>query len=197
MELKLADAGEYLKKNEHIAKAVGISVLVVAMSAWTSCSARETTREARADLAEATAIRETATRFERQFVSATTGETDEWARTTEEAAEFGSPEPLKLSLAQTVSRVAQVAGMSSVKVSFTPTDSVGLADTRNFGDMTFAPASYGLRLEASGSGSAVSRVILRLPRSTEITSVSLAGNVEQLKATFQLAVYQSQGGPQN
>lgn len=197
MDLKLAEATGYLKKNQHVARIAGVTALIVAVSAWTSCSALAVTTEARPDIAEAAAIRETATRFERQFLGATTGETDEWARTTAEAAEFGTPEALKLSLAQTVSRIAEVAGLSGVMASFTPTDSVGLAETRSFGDLAFGPATYGLRLEGSGSGAAVSRLILRLPRSTEITSVSLAGDVNALKATFQLAVYQSEGGPQN
>ena len=197
MELKLAEAGEFFRKNQHAARIAGVTALVLAMSAWTSCSARTIAKEARAGIAEAVTIRETATRFEQQFIGATTGETDEWARTTESAAEFGTPEALKLSLAQQVSRIAEVAGLSGVIASFTPADSVGLAQPRSLGDLTFAPAPYGIRLEGSGSGAAVSRVVLRLPRSTEIMSVTLAGNIDALKATFQLAVYHSEGGPQN
>lgn len=195
--LKLDEVGAYLRKNQQSARMVGVTVLVVAMSAWTSCSARKITNEAEADIIEAVTIRETATRFAQQFIPASTGETDEWGRTTQEAAEFGAPEALKVSLAQTVSRIAEVAGMSTVKASFTPSDSAGLAETRSMGDLTFQPATFGLRLEANGNVSAVSRVILRLPPATEITSLSLAGNLDQLKATFQLAVYQPAGGPQN
>lgn len=196
-DLKLAEAGAFLRNNQHAAKLIGVTALVVAMSAWTSCAARETTREARVEADEARAIRTTATRFAQQFSAATTGETDEWARTTEGAAEFGTPEALKVSLAQTVSRIAEVAGMSSVKASFTPADSVGLANTRTMGELTFQPSTYGLRLEATGGVSAVSRVILRLPPATEITALSLSGDTEQLTATFNLAVYQPVGGPQN
>lgn len=196
-DFKLAEAGAFLKEHQQVARLVGITALIVALSAWTSCSAREITKEARTGISEAVATRTTATRFSQQFLGATTGESDEWARTTQEAAEFGTPEPLKVALAQTVSRIGEVAGMSTVKASFTPTDSVGLAETRNMGDLTFQPATFGLRLEANGTASAVSRVILRLPPATEITSLSLAGNSDQLNATFQLAVYQPAGGPQN
>lgn len=192
-----ADAVAYLAKNAQTAKLAAVTALVVGMSAWTSCAAREITKEARADTREAGAIRATATRFSQQFVPATTGETDEWARTTGAAAEFGSPEPLRLSLLEIVSRTAEVAGMSTVSATFTPTESVGLADTRKMGDLTFQPGTFGLRLEGNGTISAVSRVILRLPPSTEITSLSLAGDTDELKATFQLAVYQPAGGSQN
>lgn len=196
-DLKIAEAGAYLRKNQESAKIVSLTALVVAMSMWTSCSSRDVTREARAGIKEAVAIRETATRFSQQFLAATSGETDEWGRTTAEASEFGAPEASRISLAQTVSRIAEVAGMSSVKASFTPTDSVGLAETRNMGDLTFQPATYGLRLESNGNVGAASRVILRLPPAVEITVLTLTGDTEQLKAIFQLAVYQPAGGPQN
>lgn len=192
---KLAEAGAYLKQHRQPASVAGVTALVVALSAWTACSAREITKEARAGVVEAAAIRATATRFSQQFMPATTGETDEWARTTAEAAEFGTPEALKVATAQTVSRIAETAGLSSVRASFTPVE--GLAETRNIGDLTFRPATFGLRLEGNGTIAAVSRVILRLPPSTEITSLSLAGDSDALKATFQLAVYQPAGGAQN
>lgn len=197
MNEKLATALKYLRENQQVAKAAAVTALILAMSAWTSCSARAITKEAKAATMEAAGIRATATRFARHFAPATTGETDEWARTTAEAAEFGTPEVSKVALAQMVSRIAEVAGMSTVKASFTPTDSVGLADTRVMGDMAFMPATFGLRLEATGTATSVSRVILRLPPSVEITSISLGGDPAQLKATFLLAVYQPAGGPQN
>lgn len=196
-DLKLAEAGAFLQRNQQQAKMIGVTILVVSMSAWTSCSARKTTAEARVDIQEAVTIRETATRFSRQFLSATSGETDEWSRTTAEAAEFGTPEALKVANAQVVSRIAEVAGMRMVKASFAPVEAIGLAETRNMGDLVFQPATYGLRLEANGGASSVARVILRLPQATEITSLSLSGNTEELKAIFQLAVYQPAGGPQN
>lgn len=194
---RLADAGKFLQRNQHAAKLAAVTALVVAMSAWTSCSARAIANEAEAGIEEAAAIRVTATRFSQQFVPATTGETDEWARTTAEAAEFGTPEALKVATAQTVSRIAETAGFSRARASFTPVEAVGLAETRNMGDLIFQPATFGLRLEGNGTISAVSRVILRLPPSTEITSLSLAGDSDALKATFQLAVYQPAGGAQN
>lgn len=194
-ELKLEEAGVLLKRHQNSLKLAGFTALVIAMSAWTSCSARETAAKARSGIDEAVAIRTTATRFSRQFVAATTGETDEWARTTAEAAEFGTSEALKVQLAQTVSRVAEAAGMSSAKASFTPVESVGLAETRTMGDLVFQPAPFGIRLEASGNIPELARVILRLPPAVEITSLSLSGDTEALKATFQLAVYQSGGGP--
>lgn len=196
-DLKLAEAGAYLKRNAHFARIAVFTVFVVVLSAWTSCSAQKVTKAADKGIAEAVAIRETATRFSQQFMPATTGETDEWQRTTQEAAEFGTTEALKMSLAQTVSRIGEVAGMSTVKASFTGTEAVGLADTREMGDLTFQPATFGLRLEANGTVPAVSRVILRLPPAVEITSLSLTGGGEEMKATFQLAVYQPAGGPQN
>ncbi len=194
-ELKLEEAGALLQRHQDSLKLAGFTALVIAMSAWTSCSARETAAAARSGIDEAVAIRTTATRFSQQFVAATTGETDEWARTTAEAAEFGTSEALKVQLAQTVSRVAEAAGMSSAKASFTPVESVGLAETRTMGDLVFQPAPFGMRLEASGNIPELARVILRLPPAVEITSLTLAGDTDGLKATFQLAVYQSGGGP--
>jgi hypothetical protein len=196
-DLKLEAAGEFLRRNQHAAKVTAVTALVVAMSAWTSCSALAIAKEAEAGISEAAAIRETATRFSQQFLPATTGETDEWARTTTEAGEFGAPDALKLSTAQTVSRIAEVAGFARARASFTSAEAVGLAETRSMGDLVFQPATFGLRLEGNGSISGVSRVILRLPPSTEITSLSLAGDAEELKATFQLAVYQAAVGGQN
>lgn len=196
-ELKLEEAGAFVKRHQGAVKLAGVTAMVVAMSAWTSCSARAITAQAHSRIDEAVAIRATATRFSQQFVPATTGETDEWARTTAEASEFGTAEALKVQLAQTVSRMADVAGMSGAKASFTPTDSVGLAETRTMGDLTFQPARFGLRLEASGGLSELSRLILRLPPATEITSLTLSGDTDALKATFQLAVYESAGGPQD
>lgn len=196
-DLKLEGAGEFLRRNQHAAKVTAVTALVVAMSAWTSCSALTIAKEAEAGITEAAAIRETATRFSQQFLPATTGETDEWARTTTEAAEFGAPDALRLATAQTVSRIAEVAGFSRARASFTSAEAVGLAETRTMGDLVFQPATFGLRLEGNGSISAASRVILRLPPATEITSLSLAGDAEDLKATFQLAVYQPAAGGQN
>jgi hypothetical protein len=197
MPPKIAEAGAFLRRHEQLARIAGVSALIVLLSMWTSCSAWRTTKAARAQIGEVVAVRETGTRFARQFVPATTGETDEWSRTTSEAAEFGAAEALKVSTAQTVSRIAEVAGMSAVKASFTPLDSVGAAGPRNLGGISFQQATYGLRLEAVGSVPAVARVILRLPPATEITSLTLSGDAEALKATFQLAVYQPAGGPQN
>ena len=187
----------YLRANQQLSRLAGVAALVVAMSAWTSCSAWKTTKVAREKTEEAVAIRATAERFAQQFMPASTAESEEWSRSTAEAAEFGSPEAAKLSLAQTVSRIAEVAGMSGVRASFAGLDSAGAAQSRNLGDLTFESATFGLRLEGSGSVPAVSRVILRLPPSTEINSISLSGNTDELKATFHLAVYQPAGGTQN
>ncbi len=196
-ELKLAEVGAWLRKRQQIAKTISVTGLVVVLSAWTSCSARKISKAAAVNIEEAVAIRETATRFAQQFLPATSAETDEWSRTTEEAAEFGSPEDARLSLAQSVSRIAEIAGMSGVKASFALPDTSGIAEVRKLGELTFQPASYGLSLEGTGSVLEMARVVIRLPPATEITSLSLAGDVENLKATFQLAVYQSAGGAQN
>jgi len=193
---KPEEAGALVKRHIESVRLGAITALVLAMSAWTTCSARDATAKARAGIDEAVAVRAAATRITQQFVPATTAETDEWARTTAEAAEFGTADALKVSLAQTVSRIGEVAGMASVRASFVPTDSVGNVEPRNIGELTFAPASFGLRLEGNGTVGEVARVILRLPPATEIVSLNLSG-AGDLKATFQLAVYQSAGGPQN
>lgn len=195
--VNVADARQLLQRNQHVAKLAAVTAVVVAMSAWTSCSAWAISKEARAGIEEAAAIRATADRFSRQFVPATTGETDEWARTSSDAAEFGSPEALKVATAQTVSRIAETAGLSRARASFAPVEAVGPLAPRNMGDLVFQPATFGIVLDGNGTLSAVSRVILRLPPSTEITSLSLAGDSDELKATFQLAVYQPAGGAQN
>lgn len=192
-----AEIGAYLKRNQSTGKLATITVLIVAMSAWTSCSALKVTKRAGIGIDEAVAVRAAATRISQQFVPATTGETDEWARTTQEASEFGTTEALKVALAQTVSRIGEVAGMSGVKASFAGADSLGSAGPRTIGELTFQPASFALRLEGSGSVGAMSRVVLRLPPAIEITSLTLGGDSGALKGTFQLAVYQSPGGPQN
>jgi hypothetical protein len=194
---KLAEAGEFIRRNQGGARLAGVTALVLAMSVWTSCSARSVTSEARAAMVETAAVRATATRIAQQFTPATTAETDEWSRTTEEAAEFATSEALKVSIAQSVSRIAEVAGMSSVRASFIPAESVGHAAVRTMGDLTFQPGAFGLKLEANGTVSQVARVILRLPPATELSTLSLSGGANELKATFQLTVYQSGGGPQN
>lgn len=191
------ELGVYLKRNQSTAKLATITALIVVMSAWTSCSALKVTKNAGIEIDEAVAIQAAATRISQQFVPATTGETDEWARTTQEASEFGTAEALKVALAQTVSRIGEVAGMSGVKASFAGADSLGSAGPRTIGELTFQPASFALRLEGSGSAGAMSRVILRLPPATEITSLTLGGDIDALKATFHLAVHQPSGGPQN
>lgn len=196
MDFKLAEAGALLRRHQQIARLGGVTVLVVLLSTWTSCSAWKATKEARAGVAEAVAVRTTASRLAQQFVPATSAETDEWSRTTAEAAEFGTSEALKVSLAQTVSRIAEVAGMAAVKASFSSAEAVAASGPRSIGDLTFAPA-FALQLEGTGSISEVARVILRLPPATEIVSLSLSGDTGELKATFQLAVYQPEGGPQN
>jgi hypothetical protein len=193
---KPEEAGAFVKRHAESVRLGGITALVLAMSAWTTCSARDVTAKARTGIDEAVAVRAAATRIAQQFVPATTAETDEWARTTAEVAEFGTADALKVSLAQTVSRIGEVAGMTSVRASFVPADSVGSVEPRNMGELTFAPASFGLRLEGNGTVREVARVILRLPPATEIISLNLGG-AGDLKATFQLAVYQSAGGPQN
>lgn len=195
----LADAREYLRKkmNQETARLAALTALIVALSAWTSCSARAIAKQADAGIREAVAMRGTATRFSQQFLPASVAETDEWARTTEEVAGFASPEPAKLSLAQTISRIAEVAGMSAAKASFTPPDTVGYVEQRAMGDVTYQTAPYGIKLEGSGSLLAISRVILRLPPATETLTLSLTGDTDRPKATFQLVVYQSPGGPQN
>lgn len=194
-KLTPTEAFEYVRKNQQVARLTAVTALVVALSAWTSCSARAITNEADAGIREAVAMRETATRFSRQFLPASSAESDEWARTTDEAAGFASPESAKLSLAQTISRIAEVAGMSAAKASFTTPDTVGFVEPRVMGDVTFQTAPYGIKLEGSGSVLAISRLILRLPPATETLSLSLAGDTDRPKATFQLAVYQSPGGP--
>lgn len=195
-DLRLAEALAFMKKNLQAARLAGVTALVVALSAWTSCTAAGIANRAEAGIREAVAIRETAARFSTQFMPASAAESDEWGRTTIEAAAFGSPEPSRLSLAQTVSRIAEVAGLSGARASFTPSDSVGFADARMLGDLAFNPAAYGLRLDGSGGVGAVARVILRLPPATEITALSLSGD-GSLRATFHLAVYEPGGGPQN
>lgn len=192
-----AAVGAFIRKNNQAAKMAAVTALVVAMSAWTSCSALATSRKANAAIQEAVTIRETAVRLARDFVPATSGESDEWARTTMEAAAFGSPEASRLSLAQNVSRIAEVAGMSRVKASLISSDSVASAGPRTMGELVFEPATYGLILSGTGGVPAVSRTVLRLPPSVEIVSLSISGTGDQLTATFQLAVYQPAGGPQN
>lgn len=196
MDFKLAEAGALLRRHEQIARLSGVTALVVLLSSWTSFSAWKTAKEARAGVEEAVAVRTTATRLAQQFVPASSAETDEWSRTTAEAAEFGTSEALKVSLAQTVSRIAEVAGMSAVKASFSSAEAVAASGPRSVGELTFAPA-FALQLEGTGSMSEAARVILRLPPATEIVSLSLSGDSGELKATFQLAVYQPEGGPQN
>lgn len=196
MEFKLAEAGALLRRHEQAARLGGLTLLVLVLSTWTSCSAWKIAKETRAAAAEAATVRATASRFAQLFVPATSGETDEWSRTTAEAAEFGTAEALKVSLAQTVSRIAEVAGMSAVKASFSSAEAVAAAGQRNIGDLAFAPG-FALQLEGTGTLSETARVILRLPPATEIVSLSLSGDSGELKATFQLAVYQPAGGPQN
>lgn len=196
MEFKLAEAGALLRRHEQAARLGGLTALVVLLSLWTSWSAWKAQKATSAALAEAATVRATATRLAQQFVPASSAETDEWSRTTAEAAEFGTAEALKVSLAQTVSRIAEVAGMSAVKASFSSADAVAASGPRDIGDLAFTPG-FALQLEATGSISETARVILRLPPAAEIVSLSLAGDSGELKATFQLAVYQPAGGPQN
>lgn len=197
--MKAPDVGAataFLRGNAHAARLSALTLTVVALSAWTSCAARTTERDATARIEEAATVRESATRFSSGLVAATSGEIEEWSRTTEEAAEFGSAEEVRFSLAQTVSRIAEVAGMSGVRASFVPSDSVVAAGARSVGDLVFQPSSYGLRLEGSGSVAAIARTVLRLPPATEIASLSISGD-NQLRATFLLSVYKSSGGGQN
>lgn len=196
MDFKLAEASALLRRHGQVARLGGVTVLVVLLSTWTSCSAWNTAKEVRTGTAEAVAVRATASRIAQQFVPASSGETDEWSRTTAEAAEFGTSEALKVSLAQTISRIAEVAGMSGVKASFASGDAIAAAEPRNIGDLAFAPA-FALQLEGTGTITETARAILRLPPATEIVSLSLSGDSGELKATFQLAVYQPSGGPQN
>ncbi len=197
MNPKLAEVGAFLRRHDAQARLGAVTALVVLLSAWTSCAASKTTKQARAGIDEASAARAAASRLAPQFVPATTGETDEWSRTSAEAAEFGTSPALKVATAQMVSRIAEVAGMSGVKASFVAPESVGLSEPRHVGDLAFEPAPFGLQLEGSGTIAAVSRVILRLPPATEIASLSLSGDAGELKAAFKLAVYQPVGGPQN
>lgn len=187
----------YFKDNSQLAMVFGLTAVVVAMSAWISITALATARDAKAQTEKASAIRATATRFAQQFLPASSSETDEWSRTTAEAGGFGISVDTRLSLAGATSRVAETSGLSRVMVRFVTTDSVGPARQRSLGDLVFQPASFGLVLDGTGSALSAARTVLRLPPATDVTGVSLSGETEGLKATFQLAVYLSAGGPQD
>lgn len=187
----------FFSRNAQLSKVFAVSGLIIALALWTTIGALSTIRKAKAETATAIASRETAARFARQFLPASSSETDEWARTTADAGGFGTSIDARLSLAGTASRVAETSGLRDVIVRFVGVDSAGAVPPRSLGDLTFQPASFGLWMEGSGSVVGVARTVLRLPPATEITAVTLTGETETLKAAFQLAVYLSAGGSQD
>lgn len=192
--IQLAPVIGYIGENAQSARLLVTTLLVVAASAWLSLSGRETTQKARAETESVVAIRETANRFARQFVLASSAETDEWSRTTAQAAEYGVPVEQRLSLAGSVSRIAEAAGLTSVMVRFAGSDSVAAANPRKFGDIVFQPAPFGLTLEGSGGAMAMARTVLRLPPATQISALTLSGDTEALRGVYQLGVYLPAGG---
>lgn len=195
--VQLAPVTAYLRANARLAQAAGITLVVVVMSIWLSMSARRTIAKADTETETAIAIRGTAERFSRQFVPVASAETDEWSRTTAQAAEYGVPMESRLALAGSVSRIAEAAGLTSVMVRFVGSDSVAAGSPRQMGEIVFQPAPFGMTLEGSGSALAVARTVLRLPPAVEISGLALSGDSDQLRATFSLAVYLSAGGPNN
>lgn len=191
--LKLEPVVGYLRENARIARVAGLTLLVVAFSLWTWMSTRDTIAELNAETDRAAAARQSADEFSNRFLPATVAETDEWARTAAAAAEYGVPAESRLSLAGSVSRIAEGAGLSGVMVRFVGT--APEAPPRLLGDIVFQPAQFGLTLEGSGSALAVARAALRLPPPVEIAGVTLTGDSDQMRATFTLAVYLSPGGP--
>ena len=197
MNDRFAAIAAYVRKNKQLAQVALVTVVVIAMSAWLWASTRTTITKANAEFATAAAIRATAERLSQQFVVASSAETEEWSRTMVEVAEFGIPMGSRLSLAGSVSRIAEAAGLSNVIVRFAAGDSAATAGPRQMGDMTLPPAPFSLALQGNGSALAVARTALRLPPAVEIRGLTLTGDSEQLGAAFTLVVYLSEGGPSN
>lgn len=197
MNDRFAPIAAYLRDNKQLAQVAAVTLVVVAMSVWLWASTRTTLTKANAEIATAAGVRETAERFSQQFVVASSAETEEWSRTMAQVGEFGIPMSSRLSLAGSVSRIAEAAGLSSVIVRFVSGDSAVTAGSRQMGDITLQPAPFSLALQGNGSALAVARTALRLPPAVEIRGLSLTGASEQLAATFTLVVYLSEGGSGN
>lgn len=197
MNDRFAAIAAYLKQNRQLAQVALVTLVVIAMSAWLWASTRTTITKANAEIATAAAIRATAERFSQQFVVASSAETEEWARTMAQVGEFSIPMSSRLSLAGSVSRIAEAAGLSNVIVRFVSGDSAATAGPRQMGDITLQLAPFGLALQGNGSALAVARTALRLPPAVEIRGLTLTGDSEELRAAFTLVVYLSEGGPSN
>ncbi|HUR92382.1 MAG TPA: hypothetical protein VMY38_06890 [Gemmatimonadaceae bacterium] len=197
MNERFAAVPAYLKANSQLAQVAAVTVVVIAMSAWLWASTRATITKANAETAIAISIRETAERFSEQFVGASSAETEEWSSSMAQVAGFGIPMNSRLSLAGSVSRIAEASGLSRVIVRFVSADSAATAGPRQMGDVVLQPAPFGLSLHGDGSALAAARTVLRLPPAVEVRGLSLAGSSEQAGASFSLVVYLSEGGPSN
>jgi hypothetical protein len=174
--------------------AAALALLIVAIG--TSVSIRRKL----APLAKREAVlsdgKESLTRFRSSFVTVTAAESASW-RQTADSAEIAMPKGSRLSLAQTVVKNAEDAGLHGVRVSFTQHDSAFVAPrSRGIESNDIAPADYAIAVEGVGSFAQALSFVQALPPSVSVVRFSGLRDKPETRFHIMIAVYETSRGNQ-
>jgi hypothetical protein len=150
-------------------------------------------RAADARKAELSRVRTELEGFEdlnRRYAPAAAAESLSWRQTWAQLRQLGVFGDDRLGMTQQVSRAAEDAGLSDVRVLIGPPDTTGLETRLSTEGIRRKPASFSLLVEGRGGMRSVIAFLGRLPPSVVVSGLSLVRQDARQRHRISLAVYE-------
>jgi len=130
--------------------------------------------------------------WRRRFEPAAVAESIGWRRTALALQDLGVVGDERLAITQTVGRIAEDAGLQSVRVTIGPADTTGTDERLSTEGVRRQPASFGLVVECRGTLQSVVNFVGQLPPSVAPTALSLVRQDGRARHKLTLAVFELQ-----
>ena len=164
---------------------LGTAVLLLA-----GLRARRAGEERRTQLRAAESTLATFADWRRRFQPAVAAESISWQRTWMEVRDLGIVGDERVALTQHVARVAEFAGLRSVRVMIGAPDSTGAEARLSTSSIRRQPASFGLVVDCRGSLQSIVSFLGGLPPSVAVTGMRLVRQNGAARHRLTLAVYE-------
>lgn len=166
------------------------ALLSVAILSWAGARAASAARTRHAELRRAESALQDFADLRRRYEPAVAAESIAWRRTLMELQDLGVLGDERLSVTQAVSRAAEAAGLSDVKVLIGPPDTTGSDKRLSTKEIGRKPAPFSLLVECRGGLRSVVAFLGQLPPPVAATQLSLVRQGAGQRHRISLAVYE-------
>ena len=166
------------------------AVIGTLLLAWGGLQASSAGAARRAELRQAESVLDTFADWRRRFKPAAAAESIAWRRTMAEVQGLGVVGDERLTLARSLSRAAESAGLRDVRIEVLGPDTTGSAERLSTDGIIRQSAPFGLSVECRGSLQAVIGFLGELPLSVAPTRLTLLRQDGRSRHRIRLAVYE-------